>query len=298
MIFSDGECPNCGAHQLHLNTLDLLECPSCNLVCANRDGLVATVMPFLGNGNFRFEDCAIMPLQGTAFAKSEGKTTKSDLKNIFKTREQLSEYIATLSHLNLEKSEELELLLSFLSAFKEYFGKCEPNTLMEFWATKPTRTNFYREQAMPAIAEMLNLVHGNEEFKVDYVMAKRSNRGYLVPKIYIESENDFESADHEIKKLCSLNSPLRVLITVTQKNFSSDPASPAHQNLRVWQAVIQSHAEENPYFHGIIAVIVGQLREGAITFFSCAFRRNGDLLHPLTSLLTCPVSSPTSLSQQ
>src|ERR1700737_695742 len=70
MIFSDGECPNCQYQQLSLNTDDLLECPQCHLVCANTDGLIASVMPYLGTGDFRFEDCDLRSMSGVGFAKA------------------------------------------------------------------------------------------------------------------------------------------------------------------------------------------------------------------------------------
>jgi len=47
----------------------------------------------------------------------------------------------------------------------------------------------------------LKLLHGSEEFKVDYVMSRRYDREMVIPQIFIESENDFDGADHEIRKL-------------------------------------------------------------------------------------------------
>jgi hypothetical protein len=37
----------------------------------NLDGLVAAVMPFLGDGSFRFEEWALSRLRGSAFAKAQ-----------------------------------------------------------------------------------------------------------------------------------------------------------------------------------------------------------------------------------
>jgi hypothetical protein len=51
---------------------------------------------------------------------------------------------------------------------------------------------------------------GNELFKVDFAISRNSD-GIKVPIIFIESENNVESADHEVRKLVNLAAPLRVL---------------------------------------------------------------------------------------
>jgi hypothetical protein len=285
MIFSDGECPSCDSANLHLNTADLLECPNCHFVCANTDGVVATVMPFKGKDRFRFEDCRMPMLQGIAFAKSDSGSVLPDLGAIFRSREDLREYLRELPTEGFGATEGEHLFVDFQSAFKEFFLGCAPEELRLAWSSSRHRTVFYTQRAMPAVARQLGLVHGAEEFHVDFVMSMPGLRGHDVPRIYIESENVYASASHEIRKLCSVNSPLRCLLTVTDADLSSKAPSSAYKHLREWQSIVRSHHEQNPDFKGVIAVIIGQRPEQALEFLACAFHSTGDLLRPLTRLL-------------
>jgi hypothetical protein len=116
-------------------------------------------------------------------------------------------------------------------------------------------------------------------------MATINSRGHAIPKIYIESENNYASAEQEVRKLCTINSPLRVLITQTKKAFTADFTSPAHKQLREWQSIVRSHHEDSPDFMGVISVIVGKMDGNGIEFVACTFRSTGDLLRPLSRLL-------------
>ena len=93
---------------------------------------------------------------------------------------------------------------------------------------------------MPSIAQKLNLIHGKEEFHVDYVMSKSTYSNFTIPQIFIESENDITSASHEIQKLASLNSPLRVLFTVFD-DWENENDSKVFKFLREWQHIIREH---------------------------------------------------------
>ena len=102
MLISDGECPNCGAPQLHLNTSDLLECPVCRLVCAGFP-VVATVMPFLGDGKFRLTDGEVASLSGVCFAKAKNRSVLPDPNSIFQSQQDLADYLATLNTMTSNK---------------------------------------------------------------------------------------------------------------------------------------------------------------------------------------------------
>lgn len=285
MVFSDGECPACGAAQLHLNTSDLFECPQCHLVCACIDGILATVMPFRGRGNFRFEDCAVAPFRGVAFARSASGGVEPDVSTIFKSQSEIAAYVAQVASDDAPAPKGEALSASFLSEFRNFILGCTVQELSLAWSTNTNRTSFYKQTVMPIIARRLGLRPASEEFKVDYVMATISSRGHAIPKIYIESENDYASAEHEVRKLCSINSPLRVLITQTKKSFIADFSSPAHKGLREWQSIVRSHHEESPDFMGVICVIVGRTVGNDLEFLACAFKSTGDLLRPLSQLL-------------
>jgi hypothetical protein len=75
---------------------------------------------------------------------------------------------------------------------------------------------------------------GNELFKVDFAISRNSD-GVNVPIIFIESENNMDSADHEVRKLVNLAAPLRVLITVAQWDESGiwDGRGGGHRSSRL-----------------------------------------------------------------
>lgn len=143
---------------------------------------------------------------------------------------------------------------------------------------------------MPRVAPALQFSHGKEEFNVDYVMSRTSTQGILVPQIFVESENAFNSASHEISKLCSLNSPLRVLITVRDNWINVGAESKGHGKLREWQSVVRAHVEQNENYGGTVGVIVGSRIKTNLLFRACAFRSDGEVLTPLLTLAEARVA--------
>jgi hypothetical protein len=282
MVYGDGECPSCGHERLCLNTGDLLECPRCHLVCANTDGVLATVMPFLGDSKFRFDDGRLPRMSGVGFARAKGKSVMADVGAMFTSRLQLQEYIRQLQPLK-PREEAVVLWEKFLAEFARHVSAVEPDDLMRVWASRPARTDFYKKVLMPQVAAALTLKHGKEKFTVDYVMSM--DRGdCLVPKVFIESENAIDGAGHEIEKLCSLNSPLRVLITVRNGWKDIGPNAKAYGKLRDWQATIRGHSQANQHYSGVIGIIVGSRFEKKVVFRSCAFGADGDLVTPLLEM--------------
>lgn len=253
-------------------------------MCSNIDGIVAAVMYTRGAGNFRFEDCDIRAIRGLAFAKAQGKTVLADDSTLFKSRAELRAYVESLPEQRGPDSEGALLANRFLDAFEAEIDLCSSSRLGSAWAGRKQRTAYYTSELMPKISDRLGLVVGREEFKVDFVMSREGMRGHPVPKIFIESENDFLGATHEIRKLCALNTPLRVLITVTQKAITSEHGSPAHGQLREWQDIIRAHHEGGDDFRGVICVIVGQQKADWVYFDACAFHLTGDLMRPLSLL--------------
>jgi hypothetical protein len=283
MLFSDGECPSCGHSRLSLNTDDFLECQQCHLVCANIDGLVATVMPFLGKGRFRFEDCRLSSFSGTAFAKAQGESVLPNYQAIFYSRAELADYLSRLSSFEATESVAEELWARFQAAFVRRLSATSADAFNIAWSGKSQRTLFYKVDLLPSVASYLGLVFDTEQLAVDYRMCRISVRGVPVPQVFVESENDFKSANHEISKLCSLNAPLRVLITALDGWSSIGAESKGHGKLREWQDVVRAHAEER-YYDGVIGVIVGSKVESKVNFRACAFRPDGDILSPLASI--------------
>lgn len=286
MLFTDGECPLCGTYQLHLNESDLLECPNCNLVCSAADPLAATVLPFVGRGRFRLEDCEVHQFTGALVTKALGATVLPDYTQAFQTADDLRIYRTSLTQeATASLSDPMSLAKSFLGALRDSLLSCDGSRLVKAWPIKPKRTRLYAESTIPEVAKALRLTHLQEKFTVDHALVRLSINEHEVPQIYIESENDYRAATHEIRKLCSLNSPVRVLITATDKGFPPDPSGGAYAKLREWQALIRSHHQENSQFNGVVVIVIGQLVSDKLSFRACAFHSNGDLSIPMWLLL-------------
>lgn len=282
MVFTDGECPICLTTMLFLNEKDLFECPDCNLMISLAGRPLGTILENRGSGAFRIEDCDLPNMEGLLLAKSDNKIKAlPDDDGIFKNVEEIKDYLKDRFDTS---SKDFELWLNFKNALHDLLDECERDEVYSFWAGKKERTKYYKEILMPRIAEKLKLIHGKEEFTVDYAMSKSTGSGIDMPQIYIESENDIKSADHEIRKLSSLNSPLRVLLTVDNFDEKNKSAT-LYDCLRDWQQIIRTHAEHNPSgFNGTIAIISGGIFNGALSFHSCAFWANGSLRQPLAIL--------------
>ena len=137
---------------------------------------------------------------------------------------------------------------------------------------------FYTDHLLPQVANDMNLEITKEKFKVDFVMGKEDSSEHVIPKIYIESENVFNSAGQEIEKLCSLNSPLRILITVDER--PNDPEK-KFRKLREWQSIIKAHKKQNKQnFLGTIGILIGAFKSDILRFHALAFWPDGDLRYP------------------
>lgn len=284
MVYVDDFCPVCKTEELYLNTSDLMECPKCNLMISTADPVVCSLIPKRGLGKFRFEDSPISKPNGSIIAKSRGGTNLPDLDQIFKTEAELINYVdKEIPKIEPRSSNDNHSLwFDFKNEFDKALKKIDAEELNRLAESKKGRTKLYKEEIMPMIAKALGLVHGNEEFKVDYVMSVDSFNGFSVPKIYIESENDFNSAEHEVRKLCSLNSPLRVLLTAHERK----DLNKIFNNLRIWQSIVKGHKKHNREgFGGTIGVIIGVFDKNPIAFYSCSFWDNGDLRQPFGKMM-------------
>lgn len=278
MILIDGECPICRTTKLHLNTSDLSECPKCNLMIAIF-GPIATVMPERGNGKFRFEDCPPIHREGLALAPSKDDSILPDKKNFFRDLNALEKYLPIVKQEN-ENIDEYHLWFEFVDHFNVCIEKCSDEQLRQAWGSRKDRTKFSTKDLLPQVAKNMNLKITKEEFKVDFLMGIEDPYfEYKIPKIYIESENDFNRAEHEIRKLCSLNSPLRVLITVDEWR-RNDPTK-KFSKLREWQSVIAAHKRHNKQdFAGTIGILIGDFESDILRFHALAFWPDGELRDP------------------
>ena len=281
MILIDDECPICRTTKLHLNISDLLECPKCNLMIGLL-GLTATVMQERGKGKFRFEDCQPIHLSGIALAPSKDGSARRQ-GNLFTDLNALKKYIEKYIPVVKKENENIDeyhLWFEFIEYFNVCIGKCSNKQLRQAWSSRTDRTKFYTDLLLPQVANDMNLKITKEEFKVDFVMAVEDPYSeHKIPKIYIESENDIRKAKHEIRKLCSLNSPLRVLITVDEWR-RNDPTK-KFSKLRKWQSIIKAHKKQNKQnFSGTIGILIGAFESDILRFHALAFWPDGDLRYP------------------
>lgn len=125
------------------------------------------------------------------------------------------------------------------------------------WKNSGSRTKLYVEDLLPKVAERMNLVLCKELFKVDYAFCKNDSYGNRVPLIFIESENNAASATREIRKLCSLAAPLKILITCVK--WSDTPGEWQSGGYRAklmkdWVNIISGHSQiwPQPCVYGVI----------------------------------------------
>ena len=184
-----------------------------------------------------------------------------------------------------------DLWRHFTASFSAAIADTPDNDLAEAWSTLKARTNFYRKKLTPltvtlgAVIEQ-QLEPGNELFKVDFAISRDSN-GVKVPIIFIESENNVVSADHEVRKLVNLAAPLRVLITVSQWDESGiwEGGGNRTRLLSEWEKVIRQHQIVWPR-PGVVGFLIGEWRPNkTFRFYAYAYDEGNRLPGPASEIL-------------
>ena len=175
------------------------------------------------------------------------------------------------------------MLLSYWSEFKNALkaklDDISSEKLFEAWREHGKRTNLYSNDLIPGIADRLNLIFEKEFCNVDYTLCVRSGN-HNVPLIFIESENNADSSSHEIRKLCSVCAPLKVLFTVVE--WSDEPDYWNHggrkkEFIDKWNSIINEHTDVWAQPH-IIGFVVGEGNGDVLRFYSFALSANGRLI--------------------
>lgn len=82
------------------------------------------------------------------------------------------------------------------------------------------RTSFYFKVLLPRVAQKMGLMFTTEEpFRVDgmfYKIGRQDGNNLKIPIILLESENDYTTSEGEVKKLCLLNAPLKILVVCSE----------------------------------------------------------------------------------
>ncbi len=79
-------------------------------------------------------------------------------------------------------------------AFKNALEPLSDNDFIEAWKSSSDRTNLYENTIIEKVANELQLIFKKEDFKIDYTLCIKNDDEYEVPLIYIESENNANSA--------------------------------------------------------------------------------------------------------
>ena len=167
-----------------------------------------------------------------------------------------------------------KLWLDFKSEFVNQIKLQSDKGLIETWLNRTSRTTFYKK-IYPYIAEKLDLKYFPKEFlKVDATMYRKDKiTNWEIPVIFIESENDFETAEEEVYKLCSLSAPIRVLITISDE-INNEKLIGWVKN---WSSYIETCSEVWPN-KGILGIII---TDNKFNFYSMAWNEKGSIFESL-----------------
>lgn len=140
----------------------------------------------------------------------------------------------------------------FKSALCQSLDATPHNKLLEAWESGPHKTAFYEWTLLPDVAKALGCQWQTERHRCDFAFLTPEG----VPLIFAEAENAHPTAAHEIRHLCSLAAPLKVLF-ISCDWFESEKVV----YLPRWQEIIRLH-------HSVVsmdclyAIIVGGWDDG------------------------------------
>ena len=166
----------------------------------------------------------------------------------------------------------------FLGAFSQGLSATSEEEFSRAWKSSGDRTAFYEGTLLESVSEAMGLTFKKEEFKVDYTFCATTT-DYDVPMVFVESENVATSAHHEMRKLCCLHAPLKVLIVCAE--WSNEPGAWNHGGyqdrlLKEWGMQIRAHNKVWPS-PSITGVIVAEWNE-SLKFYAVAFDHFGDVV--------------------
>ena len=172
-------------------------------------------------------------------------------------------------------------LISYWKSFKKEFhselSHLSDDDFKKAWENCANRTVLYEKKIIPGVAKSLGLKFLNEDFKIDYTLCHVID-GNNVPGIFIESENNASSAHHEIRKLCCLSAPLKVLIVCAEwSDKTGDWKHGGHKNKLIdrWTSQIKAHNKmwSSPAITGLIIAEWNH----HLKFYSIAFDHLGEI---------------------
>jgi hypothetical protein len=158
----------------------------------------------------------------------------------------------------------IALWQDFLRRFADVLDGVQAQHLRQVWNQPQQWGAFYAGWVFPQVACRWHppLAHQVEFLNIDHVLL-RNSQNHQVPWVFIESENNAHSAHEEVRKLCAVSAPLRVLVTRspwwddTPNFWPRGALSEAGQLLPHWAAIptAHNHVWPNP---GLLALLVAE----------------------------------------
>ena len=152
------------------------------------------------------------------------------------------------------------LWAAFQRSFCAAILSLEGSRLAEIWATQYSRTPFCADELLKSVAKDLELDFKREHSRVAYSMWDYRAHSEPTPVIFIESEEQATCADQEVKTLCCLAAPLKVLITVGEwEDVIPRWRKGGHRSILVarWRSIRSAYhaAWRDP---GVFGVLIGE----------------------------------------
>lgn len=159
----------------------------------------------------------------------------------------------------------------FLEHFRDNIIQAELPVLRAAWRTQSARTAFY-EKMLTNVARAMDMTLERELLIVDFALISPKD---LVPQIFVESENIATSAVHEVRKLCCLAAPLKILLAVCSWDETAGvwPRGPLRpQVLNAWRHEVALHAAAGSLVGEIVAVVAEWRHDQTLRFYSVDLR--------------------------
>ncbi|RYE50178.1 MAG: hypothetical protein EOP48_20240 [Sphingobacteriales bacterium] len=165
------------------------------------------------------------------------------------------------------------LWIAFKMALKEAIQETDKTEFEKAWTSRFERTCLYFDSLLPSVARKLGLGLDKElVFRVDATFYKKGGQTTKVPVIFLESENEVRTSDHEIFKLCSLNAPLKVLMICNDWNEASKKII----SEGYWDYIIEDFHDES-ILTGYFAVIIAEWNED-LKFYTYVYDKSGKVI--------------------
>lgn len=165
----------------------------------------------------------------------------------------------------------------FIRSFKKNITKLHSENDLSPKLNKRTETTkFYKTELFSEIAKDLGMELSQREYlRVDITLSRLGKKGYPVPFVVVESENDSKGdLPNEIHKLLSLNAPLKILLTKLDSLDNDLKNEFDEHEDNHWYYPLNSFGEHKR-LDGIFAVISCETSVDKLHFKYICYDKNG-----------------------